>query len=321
MKKNFLHFTSEVPCLIGINGEIIEKIDNINTFECDVITNTSDMFVSYTPTLTDKNYIPYTYLLDTSDTPKTQNAQIEIVPFPNNNYDIIMTPYEIDERKQQKVLCNLEVNKYFISIISGQNTQINIFSGASIVFTHNIPTIEKVKVEYQYENIIIEGIINKNNCYHLLIIKSDEMKILFDGNCNSIEKNNEYIESLKNLNDISKTAEVNKINLKTKEIEKYYVYQFNEEKEPTHTMLIPLSFLQSIQIGNENLAKKLLSENLQNTNISTLKNFFGDFDNIYFNRHSNKVGIANYTIKSNNYKNYNFILENNKIIDIQEVEF
>ena len=61
------------------------------------------------------------------------------------------------------------------------------------------------------------------NNYQLLIIQSEKMKIIFNDTCNSIEKNNEFIECLKNLNDISKTAEVNKINLKTREIEKYYV--------------------------------------------------------------------------------------------------
>jgi hypothetical protein len=173
-------------------------------------------------------------------------------------------------------------------------------------------------VEYLYENIIVEGASNDN--YYLLIIKSDDMKILFDSNCQSIEKDNDTIECLTKLNDISKTAEVNKINLKDKKIDKYYVYQFDEEIKPTSDILIPMNFLESIKIGDENVAKKLLSDSFSSANISTLNNYFGNFNEIYLNRHCNKVGIFNYTIKCDTFKNYDFIIENNKIIDIQEVE-
>jgi len=318
MKQNFLHFLSEVPCLVGINGKTIEKIDNEKIFECDIITNTSELFVSFTPTITNKTYIPYTYLLKTNDIPQTLNNQIKIIPFPYNNYDIIMKPFEISPIETQQVLCNKEVGKYFISIISGYKTNVTIFSGASIIFTHTIENINKVKVEYLYENIIIEGISNEN--YYLLIIKSDDMKILFESKCQSIEKDNDFIECLTNLNDISKTAEVNKISLKDQKIDRYYVYQFNEEIKPTSDILIPMNLLESIKIGDENVAKKLLSDNFNSATISTLSNYFGNFNEIYLNRHCNKVGIFNYTIKGDEYKNYDFIIENNKIIDIQEVE-
>lgn len=318
MKQNFLHFLSEVPCLVGINGKTIEKIDNEKIFECDVITNTSELFVSFTPTITNKTYIPYTYLLKTNDIPQTLNNQIKIIPFPYNNYDIIMKPFEISPIETQQVLCNKEVGKYFISIISGYKTNVTIFSGASIIFTHTIENINKVKVEYLYENIIIEGISNEN--YYLLIIKSDDMKILFESKCQSIEKDNDFIECLTNLNDISKTAEVNKISLKDQKIDRYYVYQFNEEIKPTSNILIPMNLLESIKIGDENVAKKLLSDNFNSATISTLSNYFGNFNEIYLNRHCNKIGIFNYTIKGDEYKNYDFIIENNKIIDIQEVE-
>lgn len=318
MKQNFLHFLSEVPCLVGINGKTIEKIDNEKIFECDIITNTSELFVSFTPTITNKTYIPYTYLLKTNDIPQTLNNQIKIIPFPYNNYDIIMKPFEISPIETRQVLCNKEVGKYFISIISGYKTNVTIFSGASIIFTHTIENINKVKVEYLYENIIIEGISNEN--YYLLIIKSDDMKILFESKCQSIEKDNDFIECLTNLNDISKTAEVNKISLKDQKIDRYYVYQFNEEIKPTSDILIPMNLLESIKIGDENVAKKLLSDNFNSATISTLSNYFGNFNEIYLNRHCNKVGIFNYTIKGNEYKNYDFIIENNKIIDIQEVE-
>ena len=71
-------------------------------------------------------------------------------------------------------------------------------------------------------------------------------------------------------------------------------------------------------IGDENTALSLLDNNLQSTNISTLQQYFGKIKNIYLNRHNDNNKI-NYTIYSSNYKNYNFEIYGNKIIDIEEI--
>ena len=51
---------------------------------------------------------------------------------------------------------------------------------------------------------------------------------------------------------------------------------------------------------------------------SKFKTYFGDIQGIYLNRHIISPNI-NYTIKNNQYKNYDFIIENNKIMEIEEI--
>ncbi|MBE5758294.1 MAG: hypothetical protein E7345_05190 [Clostridiales bacterium] len=318
MKENFLHFISETPFILNINGETIEKVDNEKIFECDIITNTENMFVTYLPITTNKNYISYTYLLDMKSTPKTDNSNIKIIPFPNNHYDIIMTPFSCNNLTTPKVISNTQVGNYFVSIVNDANTKITILSGASIVFCTNIPLIKQAKVEMKKDFIIITGLISENEFY-LLIINCENFKIVFSDYSHSIENTSEYIQSLKNLNDISKTAIVHKLDFKSKNIEEFFVYQNETDHKVKSDILIAMNFLECIQIGNENKAKELLSDSYNNVNLSTFNNYFGKIKEIHLNRHEDFNGKANYTIIGDNIKNYNFILENHHIQDIEEV--
>ena len=80
MQENFLHFLSKEYCMLSINGNHIGTIDNINTFELDIITNTKNIFVSYSPIINASNYIPYTFNLETNNYPHTDSNYIRIIP-------------------------------------------------------------------------------------------------------------------------------------------------------------------------------------------------------------------------------------------------
>lgn len=319
MKENFIHLLSETPCLISINGKDLGVIDNTNNFEIDLITKTEKLFVTYTPIINQKNMLPYTFLLNTIDSPKSDNEYIKIVPYPNNNYDIIMKPFYYYQIDEAKVLLNQSLGNYYVSIITDTITRINILSATSIVFTLNITTtLKEAKAESKKELIIIKGIVD-NDTYYLLIIDSTNFSILHNDISHSIEVDDGFYQSLKKLNNISHHAIVNKIDFEKKSIEKFYVYEDNYATPPNDELIIPRAFLECVIIQDIELAKNFLSPNYSNTQIIQFQNYFGDIKEIYLNRHLIKQGKINYTIFTNNkYKNYNFVMVDGKISDIEE---
>lgn len=316
MKENFLHFLSHVACSIYVNGKHIGVIDNKNVFELDILTKTGEVLVTYEPICGKEKYIPYSIYISTNQTPTCESDYVDIIPFPDDNYDIVLKPFMYNGVEKPQVLVNQIIDKYYISILSLGNTQITIYSGASIVFKDSIPLLKKASVECINSVIVIKGIIDKNT-YYLMLIDSSNLSLLHSDICQSISVTNEEIEALKYLDNIPQHAEVCKIQLKSKTKEIFYVYKNGKPRETICKYLIPKAFLDGLKVNDENLCKSLLSNNLSNSNLSKFKSFFGDINKVYFNRHSSTPNI-NYTILSSEYKNYDFILEDNKIIEIEE---
>ena len=315
MRENFLHFISDTMAMININGTHLGQIDNVKTLEIDVITKTPNIFVTYTPISNNQNTIPYTFTLNTMDIPKTDNEYIKVVPFPNNNYDIIMKPFYYYQVSKSQVLFNQSVGKYFVSIVSDNVCRITIFSSGSIVFNINIVALKCAKVEEKKGYIIIEGVINDNS-YYLLIVDTSNFEIVHNDVVESIENSEEYISAYRNEHTLCHHARVFSLNIESKQIDKYYVYS-DECNYTINEMLIPHAMLECVKVGDEKMAKTFLANNLQSTSIEQLTNYFGNIKNIYLNRH-NLNSKVNYTIESDKMKNYNFILDNGKIIEIEE---
>ena len=223
MKENFLHFVSDTPSIVSINGHHLGNIDNINNMELDVITKTSNIFVSYSPISNSLNTIPYTFNLHTADTPYTDNQYIKVVPFPNNNYDIIMKPFYYYQVSQSRVLFNRSVGNYFVSIVCDNVCRITIFSGGSIVFNTSVVELKEVKVEEKKGLMIIVGVVDDNN-YYLLIIDCADFKIIHNDIVQSIEMTDETISSYKRENTLCHHAKVFSTHIPTKAVEQYYVY-------------------------------------------------------------------------------------------------
>lgn len=318
MKENFIHYLSAEPCQISINGKNIGVIDNINNFELDVITKTENVFVTYNPVSSKDNLLPYTYLLQTKDAPKTENEFIKVIPFPDNHYDVIMNPFYYYQITNSEVILNTNLDKFFVSIINDTMSKITVFSGASIVFTLNIPKLREAKAELKKDYIIVEGVIS-DETYYLLVIDTTNFQVLHNDISHSIENASEYIQSLKKLNNISHHAVVTKIDYTGKSKENFYVYEKDNATNPTNTLLIPKAFLECISIEDEKGAKSYLCDTYANTQIIQFKNYFGDIREVYLNRHTVKQNKVNYTILSDRYRNYNFIIENDKIIEIEEI--
>ena len=143
MTKNFIHFLSETPCIISINGKEIGVIDNYNNLELDIITQCEKVFVTYSPISHKENYIPYTYVLNTREYPQSDNEYIKVIPFPSNHYDIIMKPFYYYQIEKSEILLNQTTGKYFVSIINDNLSRITIYSGTTMVFAINTYRLKK----------------------------------------------------------------------------------------------------------------------------------------------------------------------------------
>lgn len=318
MQENFIHFLSLSPCQLSINGQNIGIIDNSNTLELDILTKTDNIYITYNPISDKQNLLPYTFKLNTQNTPSTANEYIKIVPFPNNNYDVIMSPFYYYQIDNAKVILNQQLGEYYINITNDNISRITIFNGASIVFTINTISMKSAKAIIEKDIIIIEGIID-NITYYLLVIDTKDFSILHNDISHSIENSDDYIQSLKNLKDISHHAIVHKIDKKNKTCQDYRVYENNICHEPHSPLLIPKAFLEGIKNRDEALVRKYLSQELSFTPLSKFQEYFGDIKEIYFNRHLVLQDKLNYTIFTSKYKNYNFIMDNDIIKDIEEI--
>jgi type VI protein secretion system component Hcp len=319
MKENFLHFLSDVPCMLSINGKNIGNIDNSSIMELDVITKTEKIYVTYEPVTNKHQALPYTTLLNTVDKPTTNNENIRIIPFPNNHYDIILSPFYFYQIVDNKVLYNGSVGKYFVSITTDTQTRVIIYSGLTIVFSTTIPIFLAVKVEDNNNNILIQGIIDEDT-YYMLTIDTSDFSIVFNDRIHSIDLGKDNISLYQSIGSLCRHAKVCNINLVNKSKEEYYVFEDNTSSNNINPLLIPLAFLQCVKISDEKSAKAFLYSNLQNSNITKMKEYFGDIKDIYFNRHQVATHKLNYTVQNTQgYRNYNFVMDNNKISEIEEV--
>lgn len=318
MQENFFHILSKVPCEININGANLGLIDNVSNFELDFITRTDKIYVNFTPISYSKNSLPYTVQLNTANVITCENQNVQIIPFPNNHYDVIFEPFEYLNTSANQTILLKNFSKYSVAIVNSISTQINIFSNNNIVKSIEIPYVTTAKASEKKDLIIIECVIDKDN-YYLVIINSGNLEVLYNNAVQSIEVTDNEISSYRNLDDISNHAEIFKIQIDNKNIEKYYVYKDNTCHNPKSMVLIPEDFLECLKVDDENKCRMLLASNLSSTPLEKFRNYFGDVKNIYFNRHANFYDKLNYTIQTNSYKNYNFIMQNNQIKDIEEV--
>ena len=198
MKENFLHLLSETPCILNVNGKKIGEIDNNTCMEVDIITKTNHLYLTYEPITIKVQALPYTTLINTSNTPTTNNEHIKIIPFPNNHYDIILSPFYHYDIVDSKTLFNGSVGKYFISIVSDTVTKVIIYSGLTIVFSTTLPSFNAVKVEENKNIITIEGVID-DTTYYVLVVNTLDFSILYSDIVHSIETNKDNIILFKSL--------------------------------------------------------------------------------------------------------------------------
>lgn len=305
--KTFTHITSSVPATISINGQKTYQLTTPGFSWIDIL-HKPEIYVSFFPK--ESYYLPATI--------KTGNENLEnvnIIPYTNNNFEIVYTPSKMMCCNNETILYEKNIDGMYIKITSNEKTFLNITSSIKGELLNKI-TPDIITINDEINNYIYIKAITKNNSFYAIVLHNQS--ILIEGVFDIIEEENKTIKFLKFTNDLSEHGIVNIFDKKTLGVDTYSVYKNNKPTTTSNPTLIPMAFLESIKVGDMTLAKYYLRDNfISNEHITS---YFGKIQNIYLNTYNNDK--INYTIHADNiFKSYNFEIENGKITDIEEVKF
>lgn len=320
MKEFNLHFYSKKPCNIFINGELVGLIDNVQKFFIDMVVFSNTLVVTCEPiSNSTETLIPISFKLTYENNKLTSSLpNAKIIPFPNSNFDVVLNFKKLMLNNKTS-LFNKKLGSFNVLAMIDSISTISIFSSENNLFTTQTDFLTNFEAE-QINNLIV-CTANTNSGTFMLIFNTTTSEALVCDEFMQIEKTENNIKALKNLNNTLKHGKVFDVDLKTSTITNYNVY-LEEFLSLSEQNLIPLSFLEAIKEEDFKIAMTYLDPKLNDVTEEKLKQYFDGIDEIYYNCYYLKQDVCNYTIISkNSTKNFNFYMVNNKIAEIEEVEF
>lgn len=261
-----------------------------------------------------------------------ENESFTITSEPLNQTNSLIFPYKIYiqninnklEIKSGNIDYYNYLNNYIIYLKKFEAIKdMNILASSqnySVFNTYctNVATINNCYNLNELFNSINIKKVNNNNCILLrnktktYIIVLHNNDIIFKDYYDEI-KTDKNIEIFSKINDIAKHAIVTKI--ENNNISKKFVYANNSPNVIKNDKLIPLAFIQALNIDNLKLCKFYLSNNIKEVcNLENLHSYFGNFKKIEPILEENSL-VLFYEDKS--FKIINFELENHKIKKIE----
>lgn len=320
MKEFNLHFYSKKPCNIFINGELVGLIDNIQKFFIDMVVFSNTLVVTCEPiSNSTETLIPISFKLTYENQKLTSSLpSAKIIPFPNSNFDVVLNFKKLMLNNKTS-LFNKKLGSFNVLAMIDSISTISIFSNDNNLFTTQTDFLTNFEAE-QINNLIV-CTANTNSGTFMLIFNTTTSEALVCDEFMQIEKTENNIKVLKNLNNTLKHGKVFDVDLKTSTVTNYNVY-LEEFLSLSEQNLIPLSFLEAIKEEDFKIAMTYLDPKLNDVTEEKLKQYFDGIDEIYYNCYYLKQDVCNYTIISkNSTKNFNFYMVGNKIAEIEEVEF
>ena len=321
MKDFSIHILSSDAGNIYINGKFVGLLDNLDNFSIDLKVYSKTLVITKEPISNEKKLLlPYTVKISFESNIKSDSELLEIVPYKNNEYEILLKACDVKHYKPLTKIFDEEIDGFNVVVVNDGNSYINIYKNGILKWSDATMEINNITCEHKNNKIIIKGITLNANYY--LIVLNENFEVLFNGEAEKIEQDDYQIKLLKKINDIAKHAIVKTINYTDEQpVEDYYVYLKPDAVITDNTKLIPYAFLEAVKVKNYSLAKQYLSAELNlKTKNEHLENYFQNLKNIYYNSYNNNNYVINYTILcDNNYKSYDFTVFNNKIEDIEEV--
>lgn len=320
MKEFNLHFYSKKPCNIFINGELVGLIDNVQKFFIDMVVFSNTLVVTCEPiSNSTETLIPISFKLTYENQKLTSSLpSAKIIPFPNSNFDVVLNFKKLMLNNKTS-LFNKKLGSFNVLAMIDSISTISIFSNDNNLFTTQTDFLTNFEAE-QINNLIV-CTANTNSGTFMLIFNTTTSEVLVCDEFMQIEKTENNIKALKNLNNTLKHGKVFDVDLKTSTVTNYNVY-LEEFLSLSEQNLIPLSFLEAIKEEDFKIAMTYLDPKLNDVTEEKLKQYFDGIDEIYYNCYYLKQDVCNYTIISkNSTKNFNFYMVGNKIAEIEEVEF
>lgn len=321
MKDFSIHLLSSDAGNIYINGSFVGLIDNSETFSIDLKVYSQHLIITKEPISNNKKLLlPYTVKLNfDNDTIQCDSEFVTIVPYKNNEYEIVLNVCDVKHHKPLNKVYDDYVGNFNVIVVNDGISYINIYEHNLLKWSANTNELNAVVCELSNNKLIIKGSTLNGKFY--VIVLDENFNELMNSEVEKVEQNEFQIKTLIKINDIAKHAIVKTINLNNLEqSEEYYVYLKDNAVIANHKKLVPYAFLEAVKVKNFTLAKQYLTPELaRKTEKEHLENYFDNLSKIYYNSYLQNEYVINYTVLCDNYKSYDFTIINNKIDDIEQV--
>lgn len=329
MVSTFIHFCGNFPAILKIGDNVLGTLENQTDTLCVEIENEKSFLLGVFP-ISNKNFLPSTSFFAEIKfkglKPTTDSPQLEITKFEDNIFEIFLKPLCLNSFLPKKILKEFLVTKNLRVVFCA-----NSFCSLEICFNNQIfyanppENLTDTKCEFFEQEgtkfLLFFGKTPQNRDF-LMIFENFFCK--FEIEADVIEKKKNQIFVLTFAGDICNHGIVKKFELKKEAIlkDEYVVFCNNQKMLPTNQKLVPLAFLEALNLEDFGLAKTFLSDDLAGSlDNETLKNFFGDFEEFFWNRHSTKENCFAFVFdgEPKTIKNFCFEVKDFKIVNIFEV--
>lgn len=326
--ENFIHFKSDCPSLISINGIqlgytqkatdtiSIKTDESILVATINPIEEASSSHLSFSA----KVFFQNKKLL-------TDNPNTQIYNFGNNNFEIIFTPQSI-----QTGLCNIPTTskklgeKLYAEYFDFSIPKLSLKQDNLLYEFYIEHKLKEIKIEsYEFENSIFVILFGKlyNNLHFLMIICNFfcNLKIV----ANEINFDENKIEAITYLNDVAEQAFVEQYKISKngfKKVDDFLIYKNKKPYIEQNPNLIPWAFMESVNYENYKLCKQYLSSELSTSlDENHIKTFFGNYQKIDWDKYGDgPQTICVFNEKSEKCKKFKFEIDKNKIVNIIQLD-
>ena len=244
-----------------------------------------------------------------------QNQHIQITQYFDDEFKIVLKPF------------NALLPPYKIESKNFDGCVLSIVFSNPMLFQiekNNQKFYCKIDQDFEYyEFLSLSGVPClklKNEDFEKLIYFQDDK---FNSLKGKITLNNDNLEVVTPLMDISHRAKVFKFKLQNKRIEKQdetLIYLDNFPVYPTEEGLIPFAFFEAVKCGDIQYAKNLLDDDLkQQASQQMFEDYFGKFEQItpynYKKDRGYYIGLSHENVN----KVYKISMKNNKICEINRL--
>lgn len=315
--KNIIHFRADYDTILHIDGKLAGVCGKDDSL--DIIPQKDKMYVTFsTPNMLSQAMCLY----NMCDVPCCDNEYLECIPYMNRHYDFCYHPICYRDHCLERVLYSILLGKLFINVI-GKNkdcvSTLSIFENNHLKMSYDIKPFDDIECT-QFGKVIVL-ICKKDSKYQFVLIDTKDYTITQNYQCDHISVDKNTIHTLQYLDDLVGQGIVcNYDTTKNMECTSYPVYRDKKAYDISDRRLLPYALLMCIKSNNIKHAKSFLASNISACSDDNLKDYFGDIKGIYPDPYSQSENHYYYTIKCDKYKKYDFIIEGDKIVDINEID-
>lgn len=327
MSNIFLHFVADFNALVRLDETTLGTLDNPSDRLTVEVGAEQSLMLSVFPILdnTSEPSIPFSVKLKSEkEGVTTDSNQVQITDFGHGHFEIRLVPLIIKPHLPTLVLDRINLSDETVAELTDSGVfRLEIFvrnKRFSFELSHKITQhkiTEFTKDEVRF--VLLEGKTPKNQAY-LMVLSNFfcNLELIAD----FIEHTQSEITSLTHQLDIASHGVVRKYEIQGKRFaltEEYTVFLDTAPHLPTDPKTVPWAFMEALNLGNLSLARSFLEKELSSSLTDEhLKTFFGDYEEIQWNRYreSTNTLCVIYAGNPRVVQTFEFEINNNKICNI-----